>query len=69
MMRSLTQTEYCPYLVVLIGCDSDEVSLGKDVGPEGTVWKFQNVVGSHDMKPGLVFVHGVQNRLKRERKK
>lgn len=55
---------YCiAYLIVLISCDSDEVSLREHVSPERAVGELQDVVGPHDMKPGLVFVHGIKNRL------
>lgn len=55
---------YCiAYLIVLISCDSDEVCLWKHVSPERAVGELQDVVGPHDMKPGLVFVHGIKNRL------
>lgn len=53
------------YLVVLISCDCNEVSLRKYICPESAVREFQDVVGSHDVESWLVFVHGVQNRLRK----
>lgn len=45
------------YLVILICSDSYKIGLRKYICPEGAVRELQNVVGSNDMKPGLVFVH------------
>lgn len=53
-----------PYLVVLVRSNSNEISLGENVGSERAVGKLQNVVGSNNVKSWLVFVHGVQNGLK-----
>lgn len=53
-------------LVVLVRSDGDELSLGKHEGPERTVGKFEEIVGSHHVQPRLVFMHGVQNGLKQE---
>lgn len=55
--------EDCVYLFILIGSDSDELSLGENISPKGAEWKLHYVVGSHNMKSGLVFVHGIQNCL------
>ena len=52
------------YLFVLVGCDCDELRLLEDVGPEGGVGQLEDVVGSHQVEPGLVLVHGVQDRLR-----
>lgn len=51
------------HLIILVGRHSDEFGFGEQVRPKCTVWKFQDVIGSHDMKSGLVFVHGVQYSL------
>lgn len=45
------------YLFILIGSDSDELCFRENVSPEGAVWKLHYVVGSHNMKSGLVFMH------------
>lgn len=45
------------YLFILIGSDSDELRLRENVSPEGAVGKLHYVVGSHNMKSGLVFMH------------
>lgn len=59
---------YCiAYLIVLISCDSDEVSLREHVSPERAVGELQDVVGPHDMKPGLVFMHRIQDSLRMQR--
>lgn len=47
------------HLVVLIGSDGYEIRFWKHVCPESTVGQLQDVVGSNNMKPGLVFVHRV----------
>lgn len=54
-----------PHLVVLVGGNSDEGSLGEDMGAEGSVLGAKAVVliRLHDVEPGLVFVHGVQDDL------
>ena len=51
------------YLFILIGSDSDELRLRKNISPEGAVWKLHYVVSSHYMKSGLVFMHRIQNSL------
>lgn len=54
-----------PYLVILVGGHGDEGGLGEDVGAEGRVFGAEPVVlvCLHDVEPGLVFVHGVQDDL------
>lgn len=54
-----------PHLVVLVGGDGDEGCLREDVGAEGRVLGAKAVVlvRFHDVEPGLVFVHGVQDDL------
>lgn len=49
----------CGHLFVLVCCHSDKFSLRKHVCFECAVGKFEDVVGSNDMKPRLIFVHGV----------
>ena len=51
------------YLLVLVGGDPDELALLEDVGPEGGVGQLEDVAGSHQVEPGLVLVHRVQDRL------
>lgn len=50
----------CAYLVVLIGSHGNEIRFRKNIRPEGAVRELENVVGSHDVKPRLIFVHGVE---------
>lgn len=54
-----------PHLVVLVGGDGDEGGLGEDVGAEGGVLGAKAVVlvRLHDVQPGLVLVHGVEDDL------
>lgn len=47
------------HLVILVGSDRDEVRLGEHVCSERAVREFQDIVGSHNVKSRLVFVHGV----------
>lgn len=56
---ALTKT----YLLVLVGSDGDELGLLEDVSAERGVRKLEDVVGSHQVEPRLVLVHGVQYRL------
>ena len=44
-------------LLVLIGCNSDELRLLEDVGPEGGVGQLEDIAGSHKVEPRLVLVH------------
>lgn len=60
------QTYVLTHLVILVGSNCYEVSFGENVSPERAVRKFQNVVCSHNVKPRLILVHGVQNRLRQE---
>lgn len=57
------------YLLILVGSDCDELRLWENISPEGAVRKLQYVVGSHNMKSGLVFVHGIQNGLEKPKHK
>jgi len=50
-------------LLVLVGGDPDELALLEDVGAEGGVGQLHDVAGSHQVEPGLVLVHRVQDRL------
>jgi hypothetical protein len=56
------------YLLILIGCHGDEVALLEDVGAEGGVGQLHDVAGSHQVEPGLVLVHRVQDGLKVKKK-
>lgn len=51
------------HLIILVCRHSDEFSFGEQVCPKCTIRKFQDVIGSHNVEPGLVFVHGVQYSL------
>lgn len=51
------------YLIILVRCHSNEFGFGEQVGPKCTIRKFQDVIGSDNVKPGLVFMHGVQYSL------
>lgn len=51
------------YLLILIGRHGDEFRLLENITPEGRIGKFQDVIGSHEMKPRLILVHRVQYRL------
>ena len=53
------------HLLVLIGGDPDEVALLEDIGSEGGVGQLHDVTGPHQVEPGLVLVHGVQDRLEK----
>lgn len=54
------------HLVILVCSNCNEVSFGEHIGSERAVRKFQNVVCSHNVKPRLILMHGVQNRLRQE---
>lgn len=51
------------YLVVLISSHRDEVGLGEHVRPKSAVGQLKDVVGPHDVKARLIFMHGVQDGL------
>jgi hypothetical protein len=51
----------------LIGSYSNEIRFWENVSPERAIGQFENVVGSHDVKSGLIFVHGIQDGLEQER--
>lgn len=55
--KKLRSSAVVTYLVILICSDTYKIGLRKYICPEGAVRELQNVVGSNDMKPGLVFVH------------
>lgn len=50
----------CAYLVILISSHSNEIRFRKNVRPEGAVREFENIVGPHDVKSRLIFVHRVK---------
>ena len=54
------------YLVVLVGCDCDELGLREDAGFKGAVGKLLDVIRLHHVKPRLIFVHGIENRLQKK---
>lgn len=60
-----------PHLVVLVGGDGDEGGLREDMGAKGSVLGAETVVlvRFHDVEPGLVFVHGVQDDLGKGRRR
>ncbi len=51
------------HLLILIGCDSDELRLSEYECSELAPWQLENIVGFDDMKARLVLVHRVENRL------
>ena len=59
----------CAYLVVLIRSHGNEIRFRENIRPEGAVRELENVVGAHNVKPRLVFVHGVQNGLQHTTRK
>lgn len=54
--------------MVLVRCYRNEGSLGEYVGTERRVFGAKAIIfiRFHDVNPGLVFMHGVQDNLKRE---
>lgn len=48
------------YLVILIRGHGNEIRFRENVSPEGAVREFEYVVGSHNMKARLIFVHRVK---------
>ena len=54
-----------PYLFVLVRGDRDELGLLEHVRPECGVGQLQDVIGPYKVKPWLVLVHRVQDRLKK----
>lgn len=55
----------CAYLVILISSHGNEIRFGENISPEGTVRELENIVGPHNVKPRLIFVHGVKYGLQR----
>lgn len=53
------------YLVVLIRGHGNEIRFRENVSPEGAVREFEYVVGSHDVKARLIFVHRVKYGLEK----
>lgn len=54
------------YLVVLIRGHGNEIRFRENVSPEGAVREFEYVVGSHDVKARLIFVHRVKYGLEKK---
>lgn len=52
------------YLFVLICGDGNEFRFFEHIRPERRVRQLEDVVGSDQMKPWLVLVHGVEYRLR-----
>ena len=50
-------------LLVLVGCDGDELGLLEHVRPEGGIRQLGNITGPDKVEPRLVLVHRVQNGL------
>ena len=48
-------------LLILISSDCDEFRLSKHICPEGWVGKFEEIIGSDQMKTRLILVHGIQD--------
>ena len=55
-------------LFVLVRRHADELGLFEDVSPERRVGQLHDVRGADQVKARLVFVHRIENRLKKERK-
>lgn len=51
------------YFFVLVSRHRNELGLFKHVRPERRIRQLQDIVGPHQVKPGLVFVHRIQDRL------
>ena len=54
------------HLLILIGCNSDELCLLKHMSAEGTLSlleRHRGIVGLYHMDPRLVFVHRIQDQL------
>lgn len=51
------------HLFILVGSHSYEFRFLENITPERGVWELEDVVGPDEMKPRLVFVHGIQYRL------
>lgn len=57
------------YLVILVGGHGNKIRFRENVSPEGAVREFENVVGSHNVKAWLIFVHRVKNGLQKTSEK
>ena len=57
---------YVCYLFVLVGGYGEELCLLEDVGSEGGVGQLEDIVRPHQVEPRLVFVHRVQDRLRKK---
>ena len=56
------------HLLVLVGCDCDELTFPEDVRAKGRVWQLHDITGSDKVEARLILVHRVQNRLERKKK-
>lgn len=65
----ITYIRVFSYLIILISSHCNKISLWEHIGPESAIGELQNVIGSHNMKPGLVFMHRVQDGLKNSTEK
>lgn len=54
--------------VVLVGRDGQELRLREDAAFKGAVGELQDVIRLHDVKPWLIFVHGIENCLQKKSK-
>ena len=52
------------YLLVLVRRHGDELRLLEHVRAERAVRQLEDVVGAHQVKTRLIFMHGVENGLK-----
>lgn len=50
----------CAYLVILISSHGNEIRFRENISPEGAVREFENIVGPHNVKSRLIFVHRVK---------
>ena len=59
----------CVYLVILICCDSGELSAREDEGLPSLPVEAVDVIRLHNVEAWLVSVHAVHNNLQRERER
>lgn len=56
----LSNCRNCAYLVVLIRSHGNEIRFRENISSEGAVREFENIVGPHNVKSRLIFVHRVK---------